>query len=49
VPTPDISNAFTLIEIAKLKGVDSQAWFTDVLSRIADHNINRIDERLPWN
>jgi hypothetical protein len=28
--------------------VDSQAWLTDVLSRIADHKINRIDELLPW-
>jgi transposase len=41
--------AFTLIETAKLNGVDSQAGFTDVLSRIADHKINRIDELLPWN
>jgi transposase len=41
--------AFTLIETAKLNGVDSQAWLTDVLSRIADHKINRIDELLPWN
>ena len=41
--------AFTLIETAKLNGVDPQAWLTDVLSRIADHKINRIDELLPWN
>ncbi len=27
--------AFTLIETAKLNGVDPQAWLTDVLSRIA--------------
>jgi hypothetical protein len=26
----------------------SEAWLTDVLSRIADHKINRIDELLPW-
>ena len=32
-----------------LNGVDPQAWLTDVLSRIADHKINRIDELLPWN
>ena len=25
-----------------------QAWLTDVLSRVADHKINRIDELLPW-
>ena len=41
--------AFTLIETAKLNGVDPQAWLTDVLSRIADHKINKIDELLPWN
>lgn len=41
--------AFTLIETAKLNGVDPQGWLTDVLSRIADHKINRVDELLPWN
>ncbi len=41
--------AFTLIETAKLYDVDLQARLTDVLSRIADHKINRIDELLPWN
>jgi transposase len=40
--------ADTLIETAKLIGVNPQAWLTDVLSRIADHKINRIDELLPW-
>ena len=32
----------------QLNGVDPQAWLTDVLSRIADHTITRIDELLPW-
>ncbi len=40
---------YSLIETANLNGVDPQAWLTDVLSRIADHKINRIDELLPWN
>ena len=40
--------AYTLIGSAKLNGVDPQAWLTDVLSRIADHKITRIDELLPW-
>jgi transposase len=40
--------AYTLIETAKLNGVDPQAWLADVLTRIADHKINRIDELLPW-
>ena len=40
--------AYTLIETAKLNGVDPQAWLTDTLARIADHKINRIAELLPW-
>ena len=40
--------AYSLIETAKLNGVYPQAWLTDILSRIADHKINRIDELLPW-
>ena len=40
--------AYTLIETAKLNAVDPQAWLTDVLSRIADHKINRLDELMPW-
>ena len=39
--------AYTLIETAKLNGVDPQAWITDILGRITDNNINRIDELLP--
>ncbi len=39
---------YTLIETAKLSGVDPQAWLTSVLGRIADHMITRIDELLPW-
>jgi len=41
--------AYTLIETAKLNGVDPQAWLADNLARIADHKIHRIDELLPWN
>ena len=40
--------AYTLIETAKLNGVDPQGWLTDVLGRIADHKLTRIDELLPW-
>ena len=39
--------AYTLIETAKLNGVDPQAWLTDVLARIADNKINRLDQLLP--
>ncbi|HEU4927457.1 MAG TPA: IS66 family transposase [Vicinamibacterales bacterium] len=40
---------FTLIETAKLCGVDPRAWLADVLARIADHPANRIHDLLPWN
>ena len=40
--------AYTLIETAKLNGVDPQAWLTNTLGRIADHEINRLDELMPW-
>jgi transposase len=40
--------AYTLIETAKLNGVDPQAWLTDVLGRIAEHKITRLNELLPW-
>ena len=40
---------YTLIQTAKLNGVDPQAWLADVLARINDHAINRLDELLPWN
>ena len=39
---------YTHTETAKLNGVDPQAWLTDVLARIADHPIKKIDELLPW-
>ncbi len=40
---------YTLIETAKLNGVDPRAWLADVLARIGDHPIKRTDELLPWN
>jgi transposase len=39
----------TLIMTAKLNGVDPQAWLADVLARINDHSVHRLDELLPWN
>ena len=40
---------YSLIESCKLNGLDPYAYLRDVLSRIADHPIKRIDELLPWN
>ena len=39
---------YTLITTARLNGVDPQAWLTDVIGRIADHPMSRLDELLPW-
>ncbi|WP_439575946.1 IS66 family transposase [Phreatobacter sp.] len=39
----------TLIETAKLNGVDPQAWLADVLARIAAIPQSRLTELLPWN
>jgi transposase len=40
---------YSLIETAKLNGVNPQAYLADVLARIADHPAKRVAELLPWN
>jgi hypothetical protein len=38
----------SLIGMAKLSGVNPQAWLTDTPARIADHKITKLDQRMPW-
>ena len=40
---------YSLIITAKMNDVDPQAWLADVLARIAEHPVQKLDELLPWN
>ncbi|GEM96574.1 hypothetical protein MRA01_11140 [Methylobacterium radiotolerans] len=40
---------YTLIETAKLNGLDPEAYLRDALTRLADHPAKRLAELLPWN
>jgi hypothetical protein len=41
--------SFPLPMTAKMNDVDPQAWLADVLARIAEHPVQKLDELLPWN
>lgn len=43
------ADILTLIETAKLNGVNPESWLRNVLTRIHDHPARGIDELLPWN
>jgi transposase len=44
-----LADAMTLIETVKLSGHNPEAYLADVLARINDHLVTRLDELLPWN
>ena len=39
----------TIIETAKLNDLDPQDYLANILKRIHDHKVNRLDELLQWN
>jgi transposase len=40
---------YTLIVTAKMNDVDPQAWLADILARLPDMPVSRVQELLPWN
>ncbi|KQV36862.1 IS66 family transposase [Massilia sp. Root335] len=40
---------YGLIGTARLNGIDPETWLRHVLTHIADHPVNRVDDFLPWN
>ena len=41
------ANIMTLIQSAKLNGLDPYAYLSDVLKRLPTHKVNQIEELLP--
>ena len=44
-----LANAMTIIESAKMSGLNPEAYLADVLARINDHMNPKLGELLPWN
>jgi len=45
----NLADILSLIESAKFAGHNPETYLADILARINDHKINRLDELLPWN
>lgn len=39
----------TVIETAKLSGLNPEAYLADILARIRGHDPAKLDDLLPWN
>jgi len=44
-----LADAMTVIETAKLAGLNPEAYIADILARIRDHDPAQLDDLLPWN
>jgi len=44
---PRLANLFTLVENCRQEGVDPEAYLIDIIARLPDHPMKRIDELLP--
>ena len=43
-----LADAMTVIETAKLSGLNPEAYLADILGRIRTHDPKHLDELLPW-
>jgi transposase len=44
-----LADAMTVIETAKLSGLNPEVYLADILTRIRDHEPAKLDDLLPWN
>jgi transposase len=43
------ANLYSLIGTCRLNGIDPYGYFADILARIGEYRINRIEDLLPWS